>query len=142
MVQLEHLKLRISSLDKSLKSLEFAINKFQSFEPHNELYELLRAGMIQNFEITLDVLWKTFKNFLEISLGITAVSSPKGIAKEAFENQLISQKELDELIELINYRNLTSHTYNEDLAEEIAQEILKNIDFIKNLVNRIKESKI
>ena len=85
------------------------------------LSELERQGLIQAFEFTHELAWNTLKDFLE-SRGATGFIGSKDVTREAFSKGLIENGE--EWMAMIQSRNLTSHTYNETTADEIATAIL------------------
>ena len=82
--------------------------------------DLFRDGLIQRFEFTYELAWKTLKEYLE-DIGIVDRNSPKAVVKEAFVQKLIADEETWLL--MIKDRNHTAHVYNEKLAKEIAERI-------------------
>jgi nucleotidyltransferase substrate binding protein (TIGR01987 family) len=88
-----------------------------------DLSELEQQGLIQAFEFTHELAWKTLKDFLE-SKGAQDLFGPKPATREAFAAGLIEDG--DVWMAMIKSRNQTSHTYNEDVAKEITQLILAN----------------
>ena len=85
------------------------------------LSELEQQGLIQAFEFTYELAWQTWKDYLE-SQGIQNLTGPKPVVRKAFSLGLIQNGE--EWMAMIESRNQTSHTYNEDLANEISTSIL------------------
>ena len=97
-----------------------------------------RAGMIQFFEIAFEQSWKVLKDFLEEE-GFT-VKSPRDAIKTAFQYDFIDNADI--WLEALKDRNLTTHTYDEEIAERVENNIkhryypiLKSlyIDFNKRL---------
>ena len=85
--------------------------------------EVVRDGVIQRFEFTFELLWKTLQVYLQ-HLGYEA-SSPRRVLREAFEAGIIpSDTEGDGWMAMLDDRNLTSHIYEESLAEAIYQRIV------------------
>ena len=82
--------------------------------------DLFRDGLIQRFEFTYELAWKTLKDYLE-SIGIVDRNSPKAVMKEAFAQKLIGEE--DTWLLMLKDRNYTAHVYNEELALEIAKHI-------------------
>ena len=70
------------------------------------------AGIVQAFEFTFELGWKTVRDFLE-SKNVVA-NFPRDIIKEAFKVQLIEDGET--WLDMLEKRNLMSHTYNETNA--------------------------
>ncbi len=75
--------------------------------------EYTRDAVIQRFEFTYELAWKTLKAYLE-TMDIL-VLSPKETLKVAYQQGLLT--EADAWGELHVKRNLTAHTYDEQLAE-------------------------
>ncbi len=46
-------------------------------------------------------------------------NSPKSCMRELFRNRYITEEELQELLRMVDDRNLTVHTYHEELAENL-----------------------
>lgn len=79
---------------------------------HKTLTPLEEAGIIQSFEFTFELSWKTLKDFLE-SRGTVALF-PRDVLKEAFSARLI--RDNDTWVEMLDKRNVLSHTYNREQA--------------------------
>lgn len=75
-----------------------------------------RDSAIQRFEFCTDLAWKLLKEILRKEHKIEA-ASPKPCIREAFARGLISDEAL--WLKIIDMRNLTSHTYDEDEVEKI-----------------------
>lgn len=109
----ENLEIRWQQrFDNYRKALE-QLTKFLHGENVNELEE---QGLIQVFEYTHELAWKTLKDFLE-SRGVSNLYGSKDVTRQALSDGLIQDG--FGWMEMINSRNKTSHTYNEDVAREI-----------------------
>jgi nucleotidyltransferase substrate binding protein (TIGR01987 family) len=86
-----------------------------------ELSDLEQQGLIQAFEFTHELAWKVLKDFLE-SKGVTEIYGSKDATRSGFAHGLIEDG--DDWMAMIESRNQTSHTYNEDIADAIAAAIL------------------
>jgi nucleotidyltransferase substrate binding protein (TIGR01987 family) len=100
-------KQRFQNYEASLRELRNALEK-------TEYTSLERAGLIQLFEISFELAWKTLKDMLFYE-GYD-VQSPKAALRQAFASGIIIEGEL--WIRALDVRNLFSHTYNNALAEE------------------------
>lgn len=100
-------KIDISPLLKGQKFLHFAILEAKS--------PLEKAGAIQAFEICYELAWKFMKRILDFR-GIN-VASPREVFRAAAQEHLID--DLGFWFEVIRMRNLTTHAYNQNIAEEI-----------------------
>ncbi|MGF7186255.1 nucleotidyltransferase substrate binding protein (TIGR01987 family) [Desulfitispora alkaliphila] len=102
----------------------------------NDCSDVIRDGMIQRFEFTYELAWKTTKAYLE-DLGIVGINSPKAVIKEAFAQNIIKNEETWLL--MIKDRNLTTHVYKEALAKEIATRItaqyIKEFEELLNIIS-------
>lgn len=82
-----------------------------------------RAGIIQAFEFTFEQSWKSIQKIA--STQGSEVASPKAAFTFAMQNGWIDLKDEAQWLELIKDRNLTSHTYAQDLAKEVLGRIQK-----------------
>jgi nucleotidyltransferase substrate binding protein (TIGR01987 family) len=87
-----------------------------------ELSKLEQQGLIQSFEFTHELAWNVLKDYLE-NKGITGLVGSKDATRAAFKNALIEQG--DDWMKMIEARNKTTHTYNQDVAQAVADDILK-----------------
>jgi nucleotidyltransferase substrate binding protein (TIGR01987 family) len=85
-----------------------------------ELSPLEKQGLIQAFEFTHELAWNVLKDYLDTQ-GIQEVVGSRGATREAFRNGLIADGEV--WMDMIKSRNQTSHTYNEETANEITEAI-------------------
>lgn len=74
---------------------------------------------IQRFEFTVELFWKLLKRLLEAK-GVEVVF-PKDVLRKAYQGKLIDNEKI--WLAMLQDRNLTFHTYNEQLADEIYQHI-------------------
>ncbi len=107
-------KQRFSNYKKALANL-------QKFVDKGELSELEKQGLIKAFEYTYELAWNTMKDFLTYQ-GQTEIYGSRDSLRMAFSTGLIEDGE--GWMDMLQSRNKTSHTYNEDTAEEIANAIL------------------
>lgn len=78
--------------------------------------DIVRDGVIQRFEFTCELAWKTVREYL-IDQGYEELNSPKAVMRQALSDGLISDGE--GWLALLTDRNRTSHIYDEATAEEI-----------------------
>lgn len=98
-----------------------ALSQLRKFIAKGELNELEEQGLIQAFEYTHELAWNTLKDFLQ-SRGNQAIYGSRDATREAFRLGLLEDGET--WMDMIQSRNKTSHTYNEDTAKEIVNDIL------------------
>lgn len=121
----------------ALKSLEISLDEFHELNKIDRYHELVRDSVIKRFEYSIDIFWKFLKQYLEVQLGMLPPAAPKGVFKAAVDAQVITPEEEVELRLLIENRNLTSHTYNIDLAEAVASFIPKHYLVMEKIVTRL-----
>lgn len=112
-MKLQRWQQRLQNFDKALKQLNKFLKKI-------ELNELEEQGLIQAFEYTHELAWKTQKSFLE-SRGVSDIFGSKDTAREAFKLGLIEDGQV--WMDMIKSRNLSTHTYNEATSQDIAYKI-------------------
>ena len=108
---------RFGNYKKALNNLEEAIE----IATERELSKLEKQGLSQSFEFTYELSWKVTKDFFE-SKGETEIYGSRDAFRMAFERGLIAQG--DSLMEATKSRQLTSHTYNEETADEIYHDVI------------------
>jgi nucleotidyltransferase substrate binding protein (TIGR01987 family) len=116
MLELAPLKGAIKSLDDSLRivgNADFMMNLDTATK------NLLRSGVIHNFGIAYELSWKFMKKYLEINLGSYYVDGihRKELFRIAAEHHLIDNVEA--WFDYNKARNLTSHAYREEYANDV-----------------------
>ncbi len=101
------------------QNFEKAILLLQEIENLNiySLSQLEKEGIIQRFEYTLELSWKTLKDKMENDGILLDQISPKMVIKEAFKAKYIN--DIDTWLEMIDSRNLLSHTYDFHVFEAL-----------------------
>ena len=115
----------LSKLDDAFSKLKEGINSVRD--------ELGKDGVIQRFEITVELLWKTLKIFLR-DKGIEA-RTPKDSLKEAFKIGWITDENV--YLNMLTDRNMSSHIYDRSTSEEIYLRIKD--DYIKAIEEVLEE---
>jgi nucleotidyltransferase substrate binding protein (TIGR01987 family) len=106
---------RKTELKSALKRLREAAAQPES--------DLVRDAVIQRFEFTFELVWKSLKLYLERQ-GLDC-GGPRSTIKKAFAEGLIkSPGEADIWLHALEDRNLTSHAYDEALAIRIYQHVV------------------
>lgn len=97
----------LSSFKKALRRFEEALSLPKT--------DVNRDASIKRFEFTFELAWKTAQKFLR-SQGIIT-RSPKETFQQSFKFSLI--RDNVNWIRMLDDRNLTSHTYDEQTAKTI-----------------------
>lgn len=108
-------KQRVENFDKSYKLLKKYCNE-------SIATELERAGIIHFFKLSFDFFMDLLGIYLE-GEGYF-VKSPRETVKQAFQIGLVEDGHI--WIDALSNRNLTTHTYDEELAEKMTKEILNS----------------
>ena len=106
---------RFANYNKALQQLSRFIEK-------GELNEFEVQGIIKCFEYTYELAWNMIKDFYE-SQGEMNIQGSRDAIRLAFKRGLIEAGEI--WMKMVKSRILTSHTYNEEIAEEISDAIYK-----------------
>ncbi|MCK4401688.1 nucleotidyltransferase substrate binding protein [bacterium] len=123
----EEIRYAFSKLESAFVKLNEGVNTAED--------ELEKDGVIQRFEFSLELIWKTLKLFLQNS-GIE-VKTPKESLKEAFKIGWIKDEKT--FLDMLEDRNRTSHIYDKDTSDEILERI-KN-SYIQAMEQVLKELK-
>ena len=122
---------RYENFQKSVVNLEDTKKCIEK----NGLNKIYIMALVQSFEISFELAWKTLKDYLQFN-GIK-VDTPREVIKESFSNNIIKDGQI--WIEMMEARNKTSHTYKEEFANELAEDILNiYIEQINNLEETFK----
>jgi len=98
---------------------------------------LQKAGIIQFFEMSFELAWNMIKDYLE-DQGFVDIKSPRGALKKAFEVNILEKGH--EWMELLQDRNLTAHTYDEQKATDMEHLIqIKYFPILKELHDSFKQ---
>ena len=87
------------------------------------LSDLEQQGLIQGFEFTHELAWNVLKDYLEME-GIQGLVGSRSTAREAFKRGLIADGEA--WMDMIEKRNLSSHTYNQSVANTLSTAIVSS----------------
>jgi len=97
-----------------------------------------RDAAIQRFEYTCEAVWKTAQRYLLEIEGIS-VGSPKASIRASRDVGLLSDEQTVIGLEMIDDRNLTVHTYNEAVAEDIYSHLPQYADLLAVWLTAMEE---
>lgn len=97
-----------------------ALSQLRKFIAKDELNEFEEQGLIQAFEYTYELAWNTIKDYFETQ-GEVNINGSRDSFRLAFRRGIIEEGEL--WMDMVKSRTLTSHTYNEEIARQIAFDI-------------------
>jgi nucleotidyltransferase substrate binding protein (TIGR01987 family) len=87
-----------------------------------EYSEIVRDASIQRFEYTFESVWKALKVYLKEREGIIP-NSPKAVFRKLLDINLLTEAETQMALEMVDDRNLITHTYTEEVAETIFRKL-------------------
>lgn len=123
-------KQRFENFNKSLNNLE---NALDIVEPD----VTQKAGIIQLYEVCFELSWNLLKDYLE-EQGFTNLKFPRVCIKKAFETDIITDGNI--WMEALENRNLSSHTYDEQMAERLILKITNQFyPILKKLKNKLEQ---
>ncbi len=125
------LKEVIKDFDRALKRLKEAFIKAKNSDIDD--YFFFRDSAIQRFEFTVEIFWKCIKVYLQEKEGIKC-RSPKSCIRELFSTGYLDEEKAILFLEMIDDRNLTSHTYREEVAEKIFSKLERYIGELENIL--------
>jgi len=126
---------RLENLERA-NSLVREVVKTKDIEA---LSDLEKQGLIQRFEFTFELAWKTLQDYL-VYLGYEFQSGPNSTLKMALDNSLITNAEVWR--RMAKARILSSHTYDEDEADRIVNDIYDVYsDKLSEMVDYLTEKK-
>jgi len=139
------LKLKHNQLINSLERLHEAVIDFNQFESYacnadkDRVYRTYRDSMIQRFEFNVDLFWKYVKRYLKDELKmILKVEGPKPSIREACKAKLITEQDTETILKMIDDRNMSSHIYKEEIANQIAEKISEYYDLMTKYVEKLE----
>lgn len=108
-----------------LDNYQKAVRQLTKFIEKGELNELEEQGMIKAFEYTYELAWKMIKDYYE-EQGEVNIQGSRDALRLAFQRGII--KDGDNWMKMIKSRIATVHTYNEEVARQIIEDI-RNLYF-------------
>lgn len=128
---MERLKQRLGVADQAILTLEeiLKLKRPSTIE---------RDAAIQRFEYSFEAQWKCAKQFLRDIEGID-IASPKGVIRSCREIGIFEEDETVRALEMADDRNLSSHTYNEQLAQEIFFRVREHAQLLRKWHDEIKD---
>ena len=112
---------RFSNYQKALARLSEAVNLLNDNISEGSEFDLLKEGLIQRFEYTHELAWKVMKDYLEYQ-GYVDIRGSRDAIRKSLELNILSDRRWMGTIEA---RNLTSHNYDDETANNIYHEIME-----------------
>ncbi len=121
----------------SLKPLKDALAQLNKAIAQPE-DEFIRDSVIQRFEFTFELSWKTMQRFIEADRPLVDAST-RTILREAHAQGLIPS--VEPWFEFQKYRNMTSHIYSLEVSKEIYLNVKNFPDHCAKLIQKMEQRK-
>lgn len=127
----QKIKTKLENFASAIKRLREAVTAYKN-EPENKLY---RDALIQRFEFTFELAWKSLAEVLKDGGIVIEIVAPKNVLKAAYSAGYVANEA--DWINILEDRNLMSHTYDEETADRIADDICNR--YVKAIGNLQKK---
>ena len=115
-------KQRFQNYEKAFHRLSRAINIVKA-TPDDDL---LQSGLVQTYEYTFELAWKTLKDYLELEGFL--LRSPRETIRQGFQSGYITNAE--DWLQALSDRNLTVHIYDDEIISRVLKDIFERYFFI------------
>lgn len=116
----QKIQTKLANFTNANKRLREAVTAYKN-NPENSLY---RDALIQRFEFTFELAWKTAAEVLRDHGIVLELISPKTVLQAAYSVGYLDDEEI--WLRILEARNIMSHVYDEEIAIEIADDICKH----------------
>ncbi|MEK7476068.1 MAG: nucleotidyltransferase substrate binding protein [Candidatus Coatesbacteria bacterium] len=132
--------LDLTSFEKAARSFEEVLLAYDASALGVEAKErkFLRDAVIQRFEYTFELARKFLRRYLEMyGLEDSDDIASKDLFRLGFEQGMV--RDAEPWLEYLKKRNITSHTYDEVVAEEVLAVARRFLPDVKYLLEKIRE---
>lgn len=133
------LKKLSEAIDYIKKSLDKTKQDIKQNNAETVLDEIIKEGLIQRFEYTYEMAWNVMKDYATFQ-GNADIGGSRDAIRYAFASNLIQNGE--SWMDMIKSRIKTSHTYNEETANEIYTKIIDDYYSEFMLFKEVMQKKI
>ena len=126
------IQLKKEQTERALASLQELVPQYLE----NKENIILRDAMIQRFEYSTEAFWEYLKAYLLTDHNLSA-NSPREVIRIGLTAKLYSEEISKELLQMLDDRNLTSHTYVEELTESIAGRIPAYFKYVQAVMHQL-----
>lgn len=99
-----------------------AFTQLTQFIHKEQLNEMEKQGLVKAFEYTYELAWNVMKDYFTYEQAEESIYGSKDAIRLAFRRGLILDGE--KWMDMVQSRIKSSHTYNEDTANEIVDKII------------------
>lgn len=112
---MERLRARLAVADRAVATFEELVGA-----PFPD--RVVRDAATQRFEYSFEAVWRAVQRFFAVVEGVSE-GAPKAVVRASFRAGILAENDAEGLLALVDDRNLTVHTYNEALADELAKRV-------------------
>ena len=106
--------------EQRFSNYQKALAQMKGFIEQPRLNPREEQGLVKAFEYTYELAWNTLKDFLEYQ-GVGEIVGARDAFRSAFAEGIVEDGHV--WMRMIESRNKTSHTYNEETAKEIVESV-------------------
>ena len=140
---MENIKYSSENLDAALSRLKEVLDaneaiakdkkmNISTFIDNEAIERFIRDSLIQRFEFCADLFWKYLKKYMTFVIKKSPeINGPKPVIRSACKAKLLSEKDSEKLLAMIEDRNKTSHLYNEKEAIRISEQVPGYYDLMR-----------
>jgi nucleotidyltransferase substrate binding protein (TIGR01987 family) len=129
------IQLKREQTERALASLQELVPQY--IENPKDI--ILRDAMIQRFEYSTEAFWKYLKAYLSTEHNLSA-NSPREVMRSGLKAKIYDEQTSNDLLQMLDDRNLTNHTYVEELAESIAGRIPSYSTVMQKTTNQLSNT--
>lgn len=120
-------KQRFQNYEKAFARLSRAIEVVKA-TPDDDL---LQSGLVQTYEYTFELAWKTLKDYLEMEGFL--LRSPRETIRQGFQSGYITNAE--DWLQALSDRNLTVHIYDDEVIARVLKDIFERYYLLQDFYN-------
>lgn len=136
---MEGLEKRYSSAQNAIVRLGESMERLRRDEKSSDR-EAFRDSVVKRFEFTYEAFWKFLRAYMgqKLMLETSLLSNARLVFQKARTEKLLSETEFAMCIRMIEDRNQTSHTYDENFADELVERVSGYIRIMAALLARVE----
>lgn len=137
---MENLKIKYDELMKIHQMFMAGVKRYQDALADKSIdidtRDSIRDSLIKRFELMYDFLVKYLRRGIFVVQRIN-INSPRKMFQQCLSLGVVNKEEAKELVDLIKYRSLTKHAYDNDVANTVANDIQKHHDVISTVIEKV-----
>jgi len=127
----------VDRVSLALQRASRALERFEEVMDTEPVTDIVRDAAIHRFEFTFEALWKAARQVLVHAEGLEC-ASPKAVIRACRDVKLLTDQESQSALQMADDRNLTIHTYDEELARALYQRLFGDRDLMQKWLDRLQ----